>query len=1090
MGAANFVQTAFDGGEWSPYAQGQFEDPKYRSSLAVCQNMVPIETHALVRRPGFQYANTTRNGAYGRLIEFSFENNIPHTMEFTDSHMRAFEGPRLLTNQEVITVTTISTATPAAVTLSAAVTWTTGTQVQFAYGSLADQSLVPYLSNRVFAITVVDSTHFTLSDPVTDQSIDGSLIAWTGSPTITVSSVIDLATPYAAADLPLVRPVQNETNMLLLHGSYAPQELQASNNTDTSPATFSINPISFIDGPYLDPINGSTITPDATSGTVNLTLSAQVYSATTGYSNGDYVLSSGVTYISLQDNNVGNTPASSPTFWSVTSPGAVVGPAGFTNADIGRHIRIYSEPPLWASATTYAVGDQVTFDNQHWSALVAMTGATPTFPAINPNQPGVKSTTWQLTPTSAVWSWGKVTGIPTTGFIDPNTAASKIGNMTTTNGTVKNGVGAGLAAAFDGITNQTAAASAALQQTASSMDAYVGLHFTSGTTLSSAVVYPSNDNGFGYYVTTSKQNFGSMTFKLRGKNSAPSSASDGTVLSATTTIHNSHDTRSAITLVSNDTTTTYTYVWVEMFQSGASEPLTMLCAECQFTGGGAAVGGSVVTIELLGPPLLFTTAARVWRLGLYTTNGPVWPSCGCYHEGRLWLGGAVANRFDATTSNGFGTSLTFSPTESDGTVSDSSGISYTLNSSDLNAIYWMIPDIQGIIMGTIGGEWLVDAPDTPGGFTPTNIRGRRVTKYGAANIEPRKTGLTTVFVQRYQRKLLEYVADAFSGKLLAPNLAKNVRAIVQPGIAEIAYQQEENPIVWCRGTDGSLFAVSYKRTSLLTSQPAELIGWHRHPLGSGRLVESLCLGPTADGLLESLSIITNDPATGVRHVEVMRNFFEEDDDVMTTWQLDDAIVPTAITTSGTNVVLSGLHHLNGQTVRVFIAGLDLGTYQVIADVVTVPYGGLFTKRWLEMLQSLQLDFGDMDCPVDSLQATVPALVGFGFSSRGQLLRPIAQDQTGARTGPAFGKYRRIGKYYALVHNAQDLQLGTDFDHMHSANFRSPGEGRDFTPPALYSGIHWDTMDDTDGMDGQICWEVSDAYPLAIMAIGGEIETVD
>ena len=40
------------------------------------------------------------------------------------------------------------------------------------------------------------------------------------------------------------------------------------------------------------------------------------YAAHRQFGRGDVVISAGVTFVSTQDNNVGNTPSSSPNFWT------------------------------------------------------------------------------------------------------------------------------------------------------------------------------------------------------------------------------------------------------------------------------------------------------------------------------------------------------------------------------------------------------------------------------------------------------------------------------------------------------------------------------------------------------------------------------------------------------------------------------------------------------------------------------------------------------------------------------------------------------------------------------------------------------
>ena len=162
----------------------------------------------------------------------------------------------------------------------------------------------------------------------------------------------------------------------------------------------------------------------------------------------------------------------------------------------------------------------------------------------------------------------------------------------------------------------------------------------------------------------------------------------------------------------------------------------------------------------------------------------------------MWLSGVVDNRIDSSKSNDL---FNFAPTNSDGSVSNSNAISYVFNSPDVNPIFWMEPDLQGIICGTQPGEWLLHPP-TAGAMAPTNIAAQRMTKIGCANIEPKRTDHTTVFVQNFQLGMMEYFADVFSGKFSAPDLSSNARHLTKGHISEIMYQQETIPVLWSRST--------------------------------------------------------------------------------------------------------------------------------------------------------------------------------------------------------------------------------------------------------------------------------------------------
>ena len=401
-----------------------------------------------------------------------------------------------------------------------------------------------------------------------------------------------------------------------------------------------------------------------------------------------------------------------------------------------------------------------------------------------------------------------------------------------------------------------------------------------------------------------------------------------------------------------------------------------------------------VTFTTGGGYLFYQTLpVTLWQLGLYS-NTTGWPTCGLYYQGRLWLAGAAPNRIDTSVANAIngiqilsngdiapGTLPSFSPTATDGTVADSNGISYTFNSDDVNPIYWIKEVATGLLCGTLESEWLIPT-NTQSPLTPTSFSASKVTTYGSDNIEPIHTEITTAFVQRYGRKLLECFQDVFSARVVAQNLAEFAKHLTSPRIAEIRYQQELLPIIWSRMNDGSLAGTTYRRDSLFSSQPAKFVGWHRHDLGSGAPVTGIAICPTQDGELDALAMTTE--FNGYYQLEIMTDVFDVDETIQNGWFLDDAIVPCGGVISailnfinnssqilqfqnnssqneyflgvGNNLcIFYGLNHLIGQTVSVTIGGVDCGNAIVSATgSIVVSIGGtanLVTSAYLASISS-------------------------------------------------------------------------------------------------------------------------------------------
>lgn len=1113
----SFVQSSFHGGEVSQSFQGRIDRDDYRTFMNVCHNALPIESGALLPRPGTRHLAPTRGGTAGMLISFSFKESHPYNAELTDGFLRFHTGNTLVKTNDAQTIVSVSAASPAVVTTAGTHGWSTGNAAMF-------KELVggAQLQNRQVKITSTGATTFSIADALTGLAIDGSAIDTLVSGT--VERVLEIATPYTGTSWERVRSVQAEKTAVLLNGAQ-PQILSV--DLDPGPsqfATFALASSNFLDGPYLDPIPGSWVTASALSGVVTLTFSFQPYSSAIAYNVGDYVSDGGVNYRSLTAANQNHTPASSGSHWVVVNAGDPINDgAGFTSADIGRLVRLFSEPGLWNVASTYSAGDKVSYDdgsgtNAYWKAIGSISAGT---------EPGT-STNWVPLVPGAKWTWGRITAVSAAGVVSPN---STFGSMT---------LGGSTAAAFDGNTTKASTASPTAANGTTAFPQWAPISYPAGTVVYYAGIFyqhvavdvpndalapPANPAEWtavtaaadftttGYvggqytvavavhsvtaFPTTDIQfhNGVAVIINLRAKATLPSSATDGTLLG---TSGQFSDSAAPVTILSNDTTSTWNYIWLEMnaaffqplFDDG-SHVFTGYVSTAQMVIYSPNIAnGSVVTAQIVGDAMLYSGVMRKWRLGVYGgENG--WPTCGTYHRGRLWLAGVVDNRADGSKA---GDKFNFAPTAPDGTVAADNAISATFDGPDVNAIFWMEPDQQGIICGTQAGEWLL-APTAPGGFTPTTTGADRVTSIGCANIEPVRTEHTLAFVQKHGRKIMEYFADVYSGKLSAPNLTMKAKHLTVGGVAEIAYQQELAPVIWYRTGEGALRGITYKREKLASQLEPDICGAHRHTLGSGRTVASIAVGPSADGNLDSLALITNDPATGIHHVEVMADLLDEGFVLADAWLLDDAIHPTSCSVVVADVdlpygglKLNGLWAHNGREVTAFIAGLDCGEFTVADGTITVPFGdgvpggasaALFTEA---VVSAISASFD---------AAVIPMCVGFSYTKQGQIVRPAQQIESGTRAGPGQFKERRVHRSGAQLYGAinGDLAFGTDFNTLRPVKLTTAG-GTKYTPLQPWSGIYRDQIGDVSGFDGMVCWQSSRPLPWMVIAIGPSLQTQD
>jgi hypothetical protein len=202
-----------------------------------------------------------------------------------------------------------------------------------------------------------------------------------------------------------------------------------------------------------------------------------------------------------------------------------------------------------------------------------------------------------------------------------------------------------------------------------------------------------------------------------------------------------------------------------------------------------------------------------------------------------------------------------------------------------------------------------------------------------------------------------------------------------------------------------------------------------------------------------------------------------------------------------NLQIWGLYHLIGQTVSVFLLGLDLGDFTVATDgsiTVSLVTTGSQTAAWsAAQLIAADGDYGESTTPISvknggaAVQVSVPIVVGSPFVSQGQRLRAIAPDDTKTQSGPALGLGRRGNQFAVLIQNTVRASFGTSLTPspegaMLPTTFTDAG-GTPIAAGAAFSGVYWDTLTDDYSFDSMFCWQINRPYPCTIVSTTSFIE---
>lgn len=463
---------------------------------------------------------------------------------------------------------------------------------------------------------------------------------------------------------------------------------------------------------------------------------------------------------------------------------------------------------------------------------------------------------------------------------------------------------------------------------------------------------------------------------------------------------------------------------------------------------------TVVTVDVVNT--LTNINPKVdWRLGAWSdTTG--YPGAVTFYEDRLVFGGAPGepHRVDGSKTGNY---EDFSPTATDGVVANDNAISFTLNASSVNRVLWLMDDQYSLLIGTSGGVWAMRASLQNEALTPTNVSAKRFTGFGSKQTRAVRAGRAVLYVQREGRVVREVTYVSSGGGYSARDVSVASGHITAGGLSEFAYQQYPHEVAWAVRGDGALVGMLHA----LPENPDEAVrGWHRHFLGgtfgSGRaVVESCDVIPSADGTYEQLWAVVKRTINGatVRTIEYMTKFFESDVDAVE----DSFFVDCGLTYTGAGAtVISGLWHLNGETVTILVDGAAHPTRVVSNGKVTLDrefttvHAGLYSNADIELLRQ----------------------------------------EAGAQDGTAQAKTQRIHDFVVRFDSTVGGKYGPDFDNLDEMIFRT-NEDATGGPIALFTGdSERKTLDGKYSKAARICLRQHLPLPSTIVGVYPHLVTQD
>ena len=380
---------------------------------------------------------------------------------------------------------------------------------------------------------------------------------------------------------------------------------------------------------------------------------------------------------------------------------------------------------------------------------------------------------------------------------------------------------------------------------------------------------------------------------------------------------------------------------------------------------------------------------------------------------------------------------------------DNDALIYTIASNTVDSIRYL-SSTRVLAIGTTGGEFVLTSTND-GPVTPTTTLIRKYSNYGTANVEPVQVADVTLFLQRGARKVREFkfVGDVNTSGYAAPDMTILAEHISQGGITQFAYQQEPESIVWALRSDGTLLGLTYRREE-------EVVGWHKHTIGgvfgSGQaIVESIAPLPTDTGN-DDLYLIVKRTINSVtkRYVEVLKPF---DFGSVTTAAF---FVDSGLAYSGSAVTsLSGLYHLEGQTVAILANGATHPDETVSGGGITLDY------------------------------SSTTAAVGFSYTSEMQTMRI----ESGSEDGTSQGKPKRIHAVTLRLFETVGIEVGNSSSEIDRIPFRDSSMAMD-QGISLFTGDKEIEFPGGFDNDDRIYVRQSQVLPMTVLAFYPRMNTFD
>jgi len=333
------------------------------------------------------------------------------------------------------------------------------------------------------------------------------------------------------------------------------------------------------------------------------------------------------------------------------------------------------------------------------------------------------------------------------------------------------------------------------------------------------------------------------------------------------------------------------------------------------------VSTTVVTVVMHGQVLDDVSAVAAWQMSVFNaTDG--WPRSVAVFEDRLtWAGTDLQ-----PTSGWLSRTADYDNHGVTSPIQDDDGVDFTLIKGEIDVINWAVGG-SDLILGTEGGIRVVTRNDQGLAFTRTNKREEGQTSDTSSAVDPVLVKRVMLFADKQNKTIHETVFSVDDGGYVVQELTMLAEHLFHGQIKEMHYATQPTRNLWVVLEDGSAVLCTYDRQQRVFGvSPVVIDG----------TFDSMCILPTSGYDVPMAIIKRTINGVTARYVEKFTDMYRSGgvSNYTIPIYLDSALRYEGVATG----TVTGLSHLEGETLGCYVDAVDIGDAVVTAGSLTLPNG--------------------------------------------------------------------------------------------------------------------------------------------------------